>query len=135
MIEGIQFILTVLTGGYLMMAFASVLTLSYKYKNYKETFLLLSQYKLVQNDKRYILLTNKEEVSKYGNRSFLYNNEIYYDKKDTSIKLNDGYIFNSSMLYFDLYSLYWYHKLKKEFFRKTMTLAELREEKLNKLLR
>ena len=76
MIEGIQFILTVLTGGYLMMAFASVMTLSYKYKNYKQTFLLLSQYKLVQNDKRYILLTNKEEVSKYGNRSFLYNNEI-----------------------------------------------------------
>lgn len=138
----LQFILTVFLGVYLAMSLASMLTLSFKYKNYKETYLLLSEYILVENSKKYILLASKEEINRNRNHiggayktGFHFNKEIYYDKKYGTIKLNDGYIFNSSMLYFDFYSVYWYYKLKRRFIRKGMSVAELREEKLNKLLR
>jgi hypothetical protein len=125
LIFGLQFILVVLLGTYLMTSLATVLTLMSKYKNYKETYLLLNKYILVENSKNYIRLDSKDVNKK----------EVYYDKKDGTIKLNNSYIFNSSILYFDLYSLYWYYKLKRRFIKKGRSLSELREEKLNKLLR
>lgn len=140
--EAIQFILFVLVSFYLLMCFASVMTLSSKYKNYKETYLLLNSYKLADNDDKYITLASEEEINRFGgannaglNMRYLFTKEIYYEKKSGTIKLNDGYIFNNFMTYYDPYTLYWYYKLKKGFLRKTMSLAELREEKLNKLLR
>ncbi len=132
----LQFILIL----YLAMSLASILTLMSKYKNYKETYLLLGKYILVENSKKYILLASKEEIDRISGINtgrdirYLLNKEIYYEKKDGTIKLNDSYIFNNSMLYFDIYSLYWYYKLKRRFIRKGMSLSELREEKLNKLL-
>lgn len=140
--EAIQFILFVLVGSYLLMCFASVMALLSKYKNYKETYLLLNSYKLVENNDKYITLASEEEINRFGFASntglymrYLFTKEIYYDKKDGTIKLNHSYIFNNFMTYCDPYTLYWYYKLKKGFLRKGMSLAELREEKLNKLLR
>lgn len=39
--------------------------------------------------------------------------EILYFKEDGAIKLIDGYIHTSLMIWFDLYTLYWYFKIKK----------------------
>lgn len=66
----LQFILIL----YLAMSLASILTLMSKYKNYKETYLLLSEYILVENSKKYILLASKEEIDRISgiNTDYIY---------------------------------------------------------------
>lgn len=109
----------------MILIFTSMLTLSYKYKLYKETYLLLKN-----KEYTHFIDDNERILVFYDN-----NKSIYWNKLDSTVKLTDNYIFNNYVTKFDPYTLYWKYKLKKEFFNVTKTIEEIRDEKLNKILK
>jgi hypothetical protein len=103
-------VLAVLIGTYYLLSLSVVLTLSSKYKYYKLTYQLLysGNYIFSTENDMYIRFSRPNQVNNLWS-----SDEILYFKEDGAIKLIDGYIHTSLMIWFDLYTLYWYFKIKK----------------------
>ena len=124
-------ILLVLSLVYLVLTVISILSSFDSYKYYKKTYNLIKnkEYILYSKDSknRYITFTEKGEETYYLNN-------ITYDKDDKSIKIiGDEYIFFDFFILFDLYTLYWYNKIKKEIIFNSMSIAEKRNYKLKEI--
>lgn len=130
----LEYVIGVIVGCYLTMSFSTFLTLMSEYKYYRKTYLAIKnkEYLLFSNDETYITL-RVEDHMKYNKWWIFDDKEILYFHGKGTIKLIKGYIHNNEMLYFDLYTKYWYVKIKKEILKLTRTKAEIRDDKLKQL--
>ena len=120
----------------------SYLTLRHKYKYYKLTYEALKnkEYILSSNDESFITFKPKDKMiantGKFGFNQWQFDDdEILYFKQGGDIKLIKEYIHTRSGLFFDPYTQYWHKKIKKEILYNSRSIEQIREDKLNQLLK
>lgn len=87
---------------------------TYSYYNITYQVILSGNYIFSMENDKYIRLSRPSQVNNYYSTD-----EILYFKEDGSIKLIDGYIHNNITIWFDLYTLFWYFKIKKLIFNQS----------------
>lgn len=117
-----------------LMWLPAFLTLRKDYKYYKKTYDLLNSKTYVLTDTNEQYLTFREKSKKYD---IFYCDEILYFKDDDSLKgdiklTNSGYIHVNNMLWMDPYTMYWYHKIKKQIIINS-SVENMRDNTLSKL--
>lgn len=139
MLHPLLFIIIV---GLTMTWLPSYLTLRPKYKYYKLTYEALKnkEYILSSNDSSFITFKPKDKVmaptGKFGFNQWQFgDDEILYFKKGGDIKLIKEYIHKDFMPFFDPYTMYWHKKIKKEILYNSRSIEQIREDKLNQLLK
>lgn len=111
-------------------------TSKHNYKYYKPT------YEAIKN-KEYIFFNENESFIVFKHKDKMNvptwmiddDNEILYFKEEGDIKLIKEYIHTSSAPFFDPYTSYWYKKIKKEILYHSRSIEQIREDKLNQLLK
>ena len=87
---------------------------TYSYYNITYQVILSGNYIFSMENDKYIRLSRPSQVNNYYSTD-----EILYFKEGGSIKLIDGYIHNNITIWFDLYTLFWYFKIKKLIFNQS----------------
>ena len=111
------------------------LTLRPKYKYYKLT------YKAIKN-KEYLFFNENESFITFKPKDRMNvptwqidDSEVLYFKDKGDIKLIKDYIHTRSAPFFDPYTIYWHKKIKKEILYHSRPINQIREDKLNQLLK
>jgi hypothetical protein len=87
---------------------------TYKYYKLTYQFILSGNYIFSMENDMYIRFSRPNQVNNYYSTD-----EILYFKEGGSIKLIDGYIHKSLTIWFDLYTLFWYFRIKKLIFNQS----------------
>jgi hypothetical protein len=142
-------LLTAITITYVMFYLITTHTLKENYKYYKPTYLVLKNKEHLLDDSGpsdFITFKPAAKIKRFNEMkasghiiwSELWDDkdEIIYFKSDGDIKLlSKHYIHTDFMLVFDLYTLYWYKKIKKQILLNSMSVCESRDYKLKQLLK
>ena len=113
----------------------SYLTLRPNYKYYKLTYLALKnkEYLFFNENESFITFKPKDRMNVPTWQ--IDDSEVLYFKDKGDIKLIKDYIHTRSGPFFDPYTMYWHKKIKKEILYNSRSIEQIREDKLNQLLK
>ena len=128
-------LLFIIIVGFTLAWLPSFLTLRPNYKYYKLTYLALKnkEYLFFNENESFITFKPKDRMNVPTWQ--IDDSEVLYFKDKGDIKLIKDYIHTRSGPFFDPYTMYWHKKIKKEILYNSRSIEQIREDKLNQLLK